>query len=1000
MELSKEIIQQAYLLLKSYTYHENLNLFLKNRVAAFECGDFDDRINALQQVLNSDDPFQHPSFKEWIEFINFRLLPKSIVRPEERRQNEYNKAESKNGFFLSNVSVSQKYESQKINYFIDAPVELHILDVLWCTVVGPALEEKLTQDCYGNRLHQTAKQFLQNIKGEQVNYGSGEIFKRYIDQYSAWRDQAINCATGLSEDGNDVALLSIDLKSYYYHIEVDFEEIQNCINDYFDDNDNLRLLGSALTKLLKSIFNAYKNIIYPSLLVSHPDCYNKSGLPIGFASSSILSNWYLSEFDNNISDLVRPAYYGRYVDDMLMVFKRPKIDSKTPIETFIDNYLAGQLHYSESEKVYEIDVGQNKLPIQPEKLILQFFDKHHSRAGLEVFKKEIEERSSAFKFLPSDDFDKELDQFAYDVLYDGSANKLRSIVGLAENETELARYLSSHITAHRLCKLNKRDIVLPQLKVFFRGVNALNFSRLWEKVYQYAVILNRPKFVVEFYASINAEISKIEFLEPSSTKIDQAITAKVHQDLELYNKLSLSICIGLLDITPFERITQKEYAELGITGLLDISMDRWPSVDGLEGLQLFSYHEDLNRFVRDFRHSNLIRHNLVAWPLANYTDYSGDLTDEVSFRSDESAELNENKIKLSPRFIHFDEWQVFSLNTELTKEKSLDEWQRSSIEYYKSLNYWDNFPVEYAESPVQNDTSITISTLTAGSKIKKSILRIALANLKVEEKDIEASLRKDTKPNVSLERQAHLYQVLNDAVREKSDLLVMPEVVIPVSWLPFMIAHARRHQIGLVFGLEHWVVNGKAYNLLIEALPFKVSGKYKSCVMTARLKNHYAPAELEMLHSFRLTPANQQLKSYSYHKIYWNGVCFASYNCFELSDIKHRTVFKSDIDMLIACVWNKDTNYYQHILESAVRDLHCYVVQSNTSQYGGSCVLRPTNTESKTMLYVKGGNNSCVLTTDIDIEALREFHFKSKPGEKDYFKPLPPGYESERVLDR
>jgi len=496
MELSKEIIQQAYLLLKSYAYHENLNLFLKNRVATFECGDFEGAIDTLHKVLNSEDPFQHPSFNKWIELIDFRLLPKSIVRPEERGQNEYNKAESKNGFFLSNVSASKKYESQKINYFIDAPVELHILDVLWCTVVGPALEEKLTQDCYGNRLHQTAKHFLQNIKGEHANNGSGEIFKRYIDQYSAWRDQAINCATGLSEDGNDVALLSIDLKSYYYHIEVDFEGIQNCINDYFDDNDNLRLLGSVLTKLLKSIFNAYKNIIYPSLLVSHPDCCDKSGLPIGFASSSILSNWYMSEFDNNISDLVRPAYYGRYVDDMLMVFKRPKIDSKKPIETFIDNYLAGQLHYSESEKVYEIYVGQNRLPIQPEKLILQFFDKHHSRAGLEVFKKEIEERSSAFKFLPSDDFDKELDQFAYDVLYDGSANKLRSIVGLAENETELARYLSSHITAHRLCKLDKRDVVLPQLKVFFRGANALKFSRLWEKVYQYAVILNRPKFVV------------------------------------------------------------------------------------------------------------------------------------------------------------------------------------------------------------------------------------------------------------------------------------------------------------------------------------------------------------------------------------------------------------------------------------------------------------------------------------------------------------------------
>ncbi|MFT4654036.1 MAG: hypothetical protein ACI82S_001691 [Patiriisocius sp.] len=121
--------------------------------------------------------------------------------------------------------------------------------------------------------------------------------------------------------------------------------------------------------------------------------------------------------------------------------------------------------------------------------------------------------------------------------------------------------------------------------------------------------------------------------------------------------------------------------------------------------------------------------------------------------------------------------------------------------------------------------------------------------------------------------------------------------------------------------------SGKAYNLLTEALPFKVGNKYNSCAVTARIKNHYAPAELGMLESLRIKAGNQDLKPVSYyHKVNWKGVCFSMYNCFELSDIEHRSIFKSDIDLLVACVWNKDTNYYQHILESAVRDLHCYVV--------------------------------------------------------------------------
>ena len=171
--------------------------------------------------------------------------------------------------------------------------------------------------------------------------------------------------------------------------------------------------------------------------------------------------------------------------------------------------------------------------------------------------------------------------------------------------------------------------------------------------------------------------------------------------------------------------------------------------------------------------------------------------------------------------------------------------------------------------------------------------------------------------------------------------------------------------------------------------------------MTARIKNHYAPAELEIINNLRLTEGKPKSASkIFYHKVLWRGIAFATYNCFELSDITHRVLFKSEIDLLIACVWNKDTNYYQHILESAVRDLHCYTVQANTSQYGGSCILRPTKTENKTMLYVKGGENVCILTTQLDIKQLREFQYKSKPSSKDEFKHLPPGYDCEAVLQR
>ncbi|MEO9656296.1 hypothetical protein [Marinomonas sp.] len=982
MDLNIDHIKKAYLFVKSYAYHENLNLFLKQRVAEFETSntEMEEVFGSILEVVDQETPCNHKSFKGWLKRINYHLLPKLIERNED-------KVNQNNGLFISNVRDSEQYQVSKVNYFINAPVEIHIIEMLWCLFVGPVLEEGMSRDSYGNRMHSSALSF-----SKDNDLSGQEVFKRYIDQYNQWRDQALEVATQVSKNGDDVALLSLDLKSYFYHVDLDFENIEAEIQKHYSDNAQFTEFALKLNLVLEAIYTRYQQVIAPRIKQTHIKCKDKKCLPIGMASASIIANWYLSEFDFSIGDGVRPAYYGRYVDDIIMVFKRPKFDVENPIPSFVNHYLSSVLTATGDNAEYVISVANNTLPIQQDKLILQFFDKEHSRAGLEVFKQELDERSSAFKFLPSDHIDKELDRFAYDVLYDGSANKLRSIVGLAENETELAKYLSSHITAHRLCKLNNRDVVLPQLKQFFKGQNALQFFRLWEKLYQYSVITLNYGFASFFYKYVGDEIDKIIGIMPISKKPSDQFTKKLNEDLSLYNQIALAITIGLLDV-------KAKTSDGDISFLLDEGIFHNPKQE-LNGVT--SSSPLLHSFSWQFRYSNLIRHHLVSWPLANYSLEEADLTFESDFTSNEDVALDENKLAFSPRFIHFDEWQIFHLGKHFTTENGLNGWLAETIETYKNRFFGHEFPVDFT-SEGAGAGKIVKSSLLVSDKDSKNQINLAIANLKVNEDDISSAVRRDQQTNLSFKRQEDLYNILNSALYEKADLLVMPEVAIPVSWLPFMVAFSRRHQIGLVFGLEHWVSNGVAYNLIIEALPFRVSGKYKSCVMTARVKNHYAPAELELLESVRLKPGNPVLKenaSAYYHKVSWRGLSFATYNCFELSDITHRVLFKSQIDLLFACVWNKDTNYYQHILESAVRDLHCYTVQANTSQYGGSCVLRPTKTESKMMLYVKGGDNPCVLTTKLDIKGLRDFQYKSKPGSKDYFKHLPPGYDSDSVLGR
>lgn len=120
------------------------------------------------------------------------------------------------------------------------------------------------------------------------------------------------------------------------------------------------------------------------------------------------------------------------------------------------------------------------------------------------------------------------------------------------------------------------------------------------------------------------------------------------------------------------------------------------------------------------------------------------------------------------------------------------------------------------------------------------------------------------------------------------------------------------------------------------------------------------------------------------------------YCCYELTSIADRSIFQSFADAIIAVEWNHDVNYYSNIIESLSRDVHCYCIQVNTSDYGDSRITQPTKTEKKDILRTKGGANAAVLVGKIEIAKLREFQAKTYELQKDdsTYKPTPPNFNS------
>jgi len=283
-------------------------------------------------------------------------------------------------------------------------------------------------------------------------------------------------------------------------------------------------------------------------------------------------------------------------------------------------------------------------------------------------------------------------------------------------------------------------------------------------------------------------------------------------------------------------------------------------------------------------------------------------------------------------------------------------------------------------------------------------IRIAVANMPVESNDIEASYLGT--PNIGRQRMKSFANLLNDISRFKDsaenrvDLVIFPEVSIPHAWESMLTSWSRRHHIGIICGLEHRInADGTALNEVLAILPYQTNTGHWSCVPVRRQKRFYSPEEEFILvnEGFRVPKVKQP-----HHLFRWRGASFAVYNCFELTSIEDRAQFKGYVDFIVATEFNKDVNYFSNIVESAARDLHCFVIQVNDSKFGDSRLVSPSKTDSMNPLRIKGGDNLTFMTSSLNLKGLRSHQRKGYGLQKESkeFKPTPPQFPRRELLKR
>ncbi|TCP25204.1 reverse transcriptase (RNA-dependent DNA polymerase) [Tenacibaculum skagerrakense] len=1008
-------VELAYRKLKSYVYYDNFSLLLRQQIAEFESSpNFEECLSKLVEFLN--DPVNKRNyFEALLNEINYYVAPKKFSREP------FNYGDN----IISNNFTESSYLLEKVNYFFKGPVELHIISILWILKEGYVLHKDYHKDNYAYYLE---------LNSESGNVVDGlRLFKPYFDQYQRWRDKGVDLAKNIVAEDTDVVVLSLDIKEYYYNINYHpdlQEEIHTrIVNDTGDK-------GTLFTQMIFDINDAYQKVCPKN---------SKGIMPIGILSSGILANWYLKDFDKKIKEELSPAYYGRYVDDILIVLSNTKI-SKTfnnvqfnsSLEAFLHKFFVERkifdtkktekkiVHQSRNRKCIEIQkeityqfISDKNIEIQKDKIILYSFESKESQAVLDMFKKKIEQHSSAFWFLPNEnDINDDFDESVYELTYTDTVNKLRSVTDIKQSKYGASIFLAKRIKISLLSENKKDDKTTEQILTFFKGIVNLEFSNLWEKVLTYFVIVDDKNAFWKFFKETIIAIDCIKSSDKPKVKSSDLKKTKKYLGEYLMNCCAMATALN----PNF------------------VNLNWWEDRCSRFRFNWFNpnFYKEVYVLKKEYITSNLLRNSFVVVPLLNYLKLTNE-TDVNLVKYDylrtlnpafnkEGFQYDDKKLKYAPRFIYLHEFNSIDFLKELIFQakqdhlemfenleqkiyhKSFDTFFKVNYEYrntfYESkngnevANYSENLKKYYFkinEGYRSCDQKLGYNTLEIPqSKKIEDDLKIAVANTKVKATNIAQSLFET--PNTDKERRKDFIDLLNGAEKVKADILILPEVSTPYRWLPVLADQARRKQRAIIAGLEHIRINNVCYNLLATILPMEHNG-IKDVVINFRLKNHYSPGEKKLIKDRgKIAP---KLSRSLYNLFIWRGIYFSNYNCYELADINHRALFKSKVDVLFASEYNQDVNYFSNIVETVSRDVHCYFVQVNSSDFGDSRITKPSKTEAKDILRLKGGENSIVLLGKIDIKKLREFQKTRISGQDTkIFKNTPPDFDHSNPENR
>ena len=279
---------------------------------------------------------------------------------------------------------------------------MYIVCALWINTVGHLYDACLSPAAYGSRLRRLRSDHADNTRLTEYHLHAPGSFQPYYYCYKEWRETGLEAIRRELAAGSRVVAITMDLASFYHSIDARF-----LLHDYFlalcsAQSPRIFALSSGQREFTADLIRAFKAWSEQTSLPSN----SPPGVPVGPSAPRVIANVLLLEFDLAVQTALSPVYYGRYVDDIFIVF-RDSGAFATPHDVL--NHLTSllpqlQLASDRSELQLKLPYAEtSRLRFQTTKQRIFLLAGEVGQDLLDTIKGKIDEVSSEWRFLPDID---------------------------------------------------------------------------------------------------------------------------------------------------------------------------------------------------------------------------------------------------------------------------------------------------------------------------------------------------------------------------------------------------------------------------------------------------------------------------------------------------------------------------------------------------------------------------------------------------------------------